>query len=87
MSSYSVLSGAEDRHAYIWDRYYGVCLAKYQHTEVVNSVAFNPCDNEMFVTTSDDYTIKVWRSISKAKALGLYETAHERAHEFRPKQQ
>lgn len=46
-------------HAYVWDRYYGICLAKYQHTDVVNSVAFNPRDSEMLVTTSDDYTIKV----------------------------
>lgn len=46
-------------HAYLWDRYYGVCLAKYQHGDVVNSVAFNSRDSEMLVTTSDDYTIKV----------------------------
>lgn len=46
-------------HAYVWDRYYGICLAKYQHTDVVNSVAFCPRDSEMLVTTSDDYTIKV----------------------------
>lgn len=52
-------SGAEDMHAYLWDRYYGVCLAKYQHGDVVNSVAFNSRDSEMLVTTSDDYTIKV----------------------------
>lgn len=54
-----VASGAEDMHAYLWDRYYGVCLAKYQHGDVVNSVAFNSRDSEMLVTTSDDYTIKV----------------------------
>lgn len=54
-----VASGAEDMHAYIWDRYYGMCMAKYEHSDVVNSVAFNPCDNEMLVTTSDDYEIKV----------------------------
>lgn len=52
-------SGAEDMHAYAWDRYYGVCLAKYQHTDVVNSVAFNPRDSEMLITTSDDNSIKV----------------------------
>lgn len=46
-------------HAYLWDRYYGVCLAKYQHGDVVNSVAFNSRDSEMLVTVSDDYTIKV----------------------------
>lgn len=46
-------------HAYLWDRYYGISLAKYKHIDVVNSVAFNPKDSEMLVTTSDDYTIKV----------------------------
>lgn len=46
-------------HAYVWERYYGVWLAKYNHSDVVNSVAFNPRDNEMLVTTSDDYEIKV----------------------------
>ncbi|CAO1360534.1 unnamed protein product [Diamesa serratosioi] len=55
-------SGAEDRHAYLWERFYGVCLGQYKHEDVVNSVAFNPKDNEMFVSTSDDYEIKIWRS-------------------------
>lgn len=59
----SSFSGAEDMHAYVWDRYYGTCLAKYQHTDVVNSVAFNPRDSEMLVTTSDDYSIKVIKDI------------------------
>ena len=35
-------SGAEDKHGYLWDRYYGLCLAKFPHNDVVNSVAFNP---------------------------------------------
>lgn len=84
---FSYYSGAEDRHAYLWDRYYGVSLAKYQHTEVVNSVAFNPRDNETFVTTSDDYTIKVWRSLAQAKTLGIPVHAKhvERAQEFKCK--
>ncbi|XP_041775696.1 F-box/WD repeat-containing protein 5 isoform X1 [Anopheles merus] len=76
-----VASGAEDMHAYLWDRYYGVCLAKYQHADVVNSVAFNPRDNEMLVTTSDDYEIRIWRSLSKAKKLGI--PIVNRASEFR----
>jgi len=65
------VSGAEDKHGYLWDRHYGVCLAKFPHIDVVNSVAFNPRDPEMLVTTSDDYTVKVWRSRSKVKELGL----------------
>lgn len=57
--SFGMCSGAEDMYAYVWDRYYGMCLAKYPHADVVNSVAFNPRDSEMLVTTSDDYSIKV----------------------------
>lgn len=76
-----VASGAEDMHAYLWDRYYGVCLAKYQHEDVVNSVAFNPRDNEMLVTTSDDYEIKIWRSLAQAKKLGIHPVG--KAVEFR----
>ncbi|ESO98841.1 hypothetical protein LOTGIDRAFT_92511, partial [Lottia gigantea] len=57
-----VASGAEDKHGYMWDRHYGMCLQKFQHNDVVNSVAFNPINSEMLVTVSDDYSIKVWRS-------------------------
>uniref|UniRef100_T1GIR4 Uncharacterized protein n=1 Tax=Megaselia scalaris TaxID=36166 RepID=T1GIR4_MEGSC len=64
-------SGAEDMHAYLWDRYYGMCLAKYKHMDVVNSVAFNPKDSEMLVTTGDDFKIKVWRSKNRAKEYGI----------------
>ncbi|XP_061396334.1 F-box/WD repeat-containing protein 5 [Musca vetustissima] len=66
-----VASGAEDMHAYLWDRYYGISLAKYKHTDVVNSVAFNPKDSQMLVTTSDDYSIKIWRSRAAAKKLNI----------------
>ncbi|KAK6622573.1 hypothetical protein RUM43_008415 [Polyplax serrata] len=66
-----VASGAEDKHGYLWDRHYGICLAKYPHNDVVNSVAFNPRDSEMLVTTSDDYTIKVWRSKHRVKQLKI----------------
>lgn len=64
-------SGAEDKHGYLWDRHYGICLAKFPHRDVVNSVAFNPKDPEMLVTTSDDHTIKIWRSRAKVRQLGL----------------
>lgn len=76
-------SGAEDKHGYLWDRHYGVCLAKFPHSDVVNSVAFNPRDPEMLVTTSDDYTIKVWRSRAMAKSLGLDEDMYRRGKEVR----
>ncbi|XP_063172554.1 F-box/WD repeat-containing protein 5 [Candoia aspera] len=57
-----VASGAEDRHGYIWDRHYDICLAKLQHDDVVNSVAFSPVEQELLVTASADSTIRVWRS-------------------------
>ncbi|XP_076683454.1 F-box and WD repeat domain containing 5 [Andrena cerasifolii] len=78
-----VASGAEDKHGYLWDRYYGVCLAKLPHSDVVNSVAFNPRDPEMLVTTSDDYTVKVWRSRAMVQALGSNKDAFRRGMEVR----
>lgn len=48
-----------------------MCLAKFPHTDVVNSVAFNPKDPEMLVTTSDDHKIKIWRSRAKVRKLQL----------------
>ncbi|TRZ03559.1 hypothetical protein DNTS_013479 [Danionella cerebrum] len=57
-----VASGAEDKHGYIWDRHYNICLARLQHDDVVNSVAFSPSDQELLLSASDDSSIKVWRS-------------------------
>ncbi|XP_037348876.1 F-box/WD repeat-containing protein 5 isoform X2 [Talpa occidentalis] len=57
-----VASGAEDRHGYIWDRHYNICLAKLRHQDVVNSVVFSPQEQELLLTASDDSTIKAWRS-------------------------
>ncbi|KAM7368948.1 hypothetical protein PAMP_013248 [Pampus punctatissimus] len=57
-----VASGAEDKHGYIWDRHYNICLARLAHDDVVNSVAFSPADQELLLSASDDCTIKVWRS-------------------------
>ncbi|GJQ67242.1 hypothetical protein Trydic_g8147 [Trypoxylus dichotomus] len=82
-----VASGAEDKHGYLWDRHYGICLAKFPHADVVNSVAFNPKDPEMLVTTSDDYTIKVWRSKGKVRQLGLNEAQFQHGVEVRKGQQ
>nr|XP_056716374.1 F-box/WD repeat-containing protein 5 [Euleptes europaea] len=64
-----VASGAEDRHGYIWDRHYNICLAKLQHDDVVNSVAFSPVEQELLLTASDDCTIKVWRSPRTVRIL------------------
>ncbi|XP_007945133.1 F-box/WD repeat-containing protein 5 [Orycteropus afer afer] len=64
-----VASGAEDRHGYIWDRHYNICLAKLRHEDVVNSVVFSPRDQEFMLTASDDGTIKAWRSPRTVRAL------------------
>ncbi|XP_068151561.1 F-box/WD repeat-containing protein 5 [Drosophila tropicalis] len=79
-----VASGAEDHHAYLWDRYYGISLAKFRHSDVVNSVAFNPRDSEMLVTTSDDYSIKIWRSKAKCRSLNIPINTSE-SFELKPK--
>ncbi|CAL4126189.1 unnamed protein product [Meganyctiphanes norvegica] len=68
-----VASGAEDKHGYVWERHYGVSLAKLPHKDVVNAVAFNPADPEMLVTVSDDHKIKIWRSRRRARELGIDE--------------
>jgi len=66
-----VASGAEDKYAYLWDRHYGNCLAKLPHNDIVNSVAFNPVDNEVLISVSDDNTIKIWRSRHRMKQLSF----------------
>ena len=68
-SCFYFFSGAEDKHGYLWDRHYGIPLQKFPHDDVVNSVAFNPCDPETLVTVSDDFTIKIWRSRNREKEL------------------
>lgn len=62
-------SGAEDRHGYIWDRHYDICLAKLQHDDVVNSVAFSPVEQELLLTACADNSIKVWRSPRTVRVL------------------
>lgn len=71
VSEHYVASGAEDKHGYLWDRHYGTCLAKLPHSDVVNSVAFNPSDPEMLVTASDDFSLKVWRSRNRVEQLNI----------------
>jgi len=71
VSSQYVASGAEDKHGYLWDRHYGVCLAQLPHSDVVNSVAFNPRNPEMLITASDDYTLKIWRSPALCRRMAI----------------
>ena len=60
--SFAFFSGAEDCCAHVWDRHFGVKLATLDgHTNVVNCVSFNPANQQMLVSASDDHTIRVWR--------------------------
>lgn len=72
-------SGAEDRHGYIWDRHYNICLAKLRHEDVVNSVAFSPQEQELLLTASDDATIKAWRS---PRIVRVLQAPHPRPRPF-----
>ena len=57
-----ISSGSEDSKGYIWDRYYKCLISTLPHDECVSCVAFDPTNEEICVTASDDYTLKVWCS-------------------------
>jgi F-box/WD-40 domain protein 5 len=50
----------------------------------VNSVAFNPKDDQMLITTSDDYEIKIWRSQASVREQEI--AGITRANEVKNKQ-
>ena len=66
-----VASGAEDGRGYLWDRRFPEVreVARLPHHSVVNAVAFNPVDEEMIVSVSDDVTLKVWRSRRRMREI------------------
>ncbi|KZT57026.1 WD40 repeat-like protein [Calocera cornea HHB12733] len=57
-----VLSGSEDANVYVWHKESGTPLEILQgHGEgSVNAVAWNPCQEAMFATCSDDHTVRIW---------------------------
>ncbi|XP_030853545.1 F-box/WD repeat-containing protein 5 [Strongylocentrotus purpuratus] len=69
VSDLYVASGAEDRQGYIWDRHYGILLARLPHTDMVNCVSFNPLDPEMLISASDDHTLKIWYSKNRVEQM------------------
>ncbi|KAF8844876.1 WD40 repeat-like protein [Paxillus ammoniavirescens] len=60
-----VLSGSEDRNVYVWQLDTGVLLEVLpgHGTGSVNSVAWNPRNRGMFVSCSDDFTIRIWERL------------------------
>ena len=56
-----VVSGSEDAQIFLWHRETGCPGAILKgHHDTVNAVAWNPADPHVFVSASDDSTLRVW---------------------------
>jgi len=72
---------ATDSLIYLWHRQSGALLAKLSgHTGCVNCVAWSPADPQLFVSGSDDGSIRVWGRERKAVKRRREEMELENGH-------